>query len=99
MGHQTMECIDCGRELPLTKFNLEGPDPESCFRCRIQGTQFGFGGYRKQFHEGTNAERTRTAMAEARAQGHDPVPVKTAGGSTPSKSQMEKLKTALSAAS
>jgi hypothetical protein len=87
-----MECIDCGRELPLSKFNLEGPDPESCFRCRVQGTQFGYGGHKEAFHDGTNAERTRTAMAEARAQGYDPVPVQTAGGIGVSQRELDRLK-------
>ena len=92
MGTRYMECVDCGQEKTLDKFNLEGPDPESCFRCRIQGTQFGFGGYRSQFHDGTNKERTETAMADARAQGHDPVPVHTAGGHTPNAGQLAKVK-------
>jgi hypothetical protein len=85
------ECDTCAGSYPASKFNLECPNPETCFRCRVQGTQFGYGGYRQQFHEGTNAERTRNIVAEARSQGHDPVPVHTAGGHGPSARQMSQL--------
>ena len=86
------ECDTCSRELPANKFNLSGPAPETCFRCRVQGTQFGYGGFQSQFHDGTNKERTESAMADARAQGHDPVPVHTAGGHTPNAGQLAKVK-------
>ena len=85
-----MICDTCGNDLALSKYNFEGPAPETCFKCRASGVQIGFGGFKEQFHNGTKAERRRTTIAEAKAQGLDPEPVHTAAYAfTPSVSQMD----------
>ena len=69
-----MICSECGKEKDTGSFNPECSSPTVCFRCRVSSVQIGFGGYQDQFHEGTNAERQRTAIKEAKDNGHDPVP-------------------------
>ena len=74
-------CADCRKELPTSKFNEQSFSPDVCFKCRISGVSIGFGGYREAFHGdnlvgGTIASDVQHTIAEGRAQGHDPVPVK-----------------------
>lgn len=90
-------CVDCERELPQDKFNPESGSPDSCFRCRVQGVRLGFTAGRSAFHGdhlvgGTIASDNRHTVEQARAQGHDPVPVKTAGGVGVSQKELNRLK-------
>lgn len=76
-----LTCTDCGNEAPISKFNSESFSPTVCFKCRVGGVSIGFGGYKSSFHGdglvgGTIASDNRNTVAEGRAQGHDPVPVK-----------------------
>lgn len=67
-------CTTCERELPLDRFN---PTRGSiCFACHVKGVGFGYvdPGGRKAFHGPTITERRTRAVAEARANGLDPVP-------------------------
>lgn len=75
-----MICSDCGKEVPLTKFNPDSFSPDVCFKCRVSGVSIGFGGYRDAFHGdslvgGTVASDVAHTIEEGRALGHDPVPV------------------------
>jgi hypothetical protein len=74
-----MECSDCGRNLPITKFNVESGAPTSCFKCRVSTIRLGFTAGKSSFHGddlvgGTIASDNRHTVAEARANGHEPVP-------------------------
>jgi hypothetical protein len=76
-----LTCTDCGNEAPISKFNDESFSPTVCFKCRVSGVSIGFGGYKESFHGdglvgGTVASDIRHTVAEGRAQGHDPVPLK-----------------------
>ena len=72
-----MICIQCEREWPEDRFNLGCAQPEWCFAGRSKTMSYAFGGGKSYFHESTEAERGRVAMAEARTNGLDPVPVET----------------------
>ena len=92
-------CDTCGEELPDNKFNLESSCPETCFRCRIRTVNLGFVAGKAGFHGddligGTVASDNRATLAAAREQGHDPVPVKTAGGVGVSSKELSRLKKA-----
>lgn len=56
------QCAECG-----TRTAQEGSS--ICFRCKIQGISFGYGGYRREFHETTVAEQRRQVFADAKRQG------------------------------
>ncbi len=92
-------CTECGQPRPNSKFNPESFSPTVCFRCRVSGVSVGFGGYRDQFHGnemgGTIAESNRRTIAEARSQGHDPVPVSRGVSHGLTAGQMSRLKTAI----
>ena len=95
------QCVSCEQFQPLDKYNLDSRSPDHCFRCRIQTVKIGFGGHRESFHGdalhgGTIASENRFTVEEGRKRGLDPVPVKS-GETTwvPSKSNVDKLKTAL----
>lgn len=40
MYQELMECDNCSRSLPISKFDLTGRDPETCFRCRVESISF-----------------------------------------------------------
>lgn len=91
-------CVDCGQERPYSKFNGESGSPDSCFRCRISTVRLGFVAGKEMFHGdalvgGTISSDNRNTVELARAQGHDPVPVKTAGGVGVSANELSRLKT------
>lgn len=95
------QCNTCQRNLPTSKFNEESADPDACFGCRVKTVRIGFGGYQESWHGdalhgGTIASENRFTVEEGRKRGLDPVPVKS-GETTwvPSKSNVDKLKTAL----
>jgi len=97
MLYSDMKCEDCERELPKEKFNPESGSPNSCFKCRVQGVRIGFSQGRAMFHGdhlvgGTIASDNRNTVETARAQGHDPVPVATAGGVGVSQKELNRLK-------
>jgi hypothetical protein len=76
-----MTCDTCGEEKPLSKFNLESFSPETCFRCRVESVDIGFGGFRDAFHGdtlvgGTIKSDNEHTINEGRANGYDPVPAK-----------------------
>ena len=92
-------CDTCGEELPDNKFNLESFNPETCFRCRVQSVRLGFTAGKAGFHGdhlvgGTIASDNRHTVELARSNGHDPVPVKTAGGVGVSSKELSRLKEA-----
>jgi hypothetical protein len=91
------QCVDCGRELPITKFNVESGSPGSCFKCRVSTVRMGFVAGKAMFHGddlvgGTIASDNRHTVEMARSNGHDPVPIKTAGGVGVSKTELDRLK-------
>jgi hypothetical protein len=90
-------CDTCERTLPTEKFNAESFSPGTCFKCRIQGVKLGFGGNREAFHGdtlrgGTIRSDNEHTVKLARENGHDPVPVKTAGGVGVSQKELNRLK-------
>lgn len=72
-----MECRNCGRVWPEDRFNFECATPDWCFACRSKTIRTAFQGGKEYFHDDTEANRARIAMAEARAAGLDPVPAET----------------------
>ena len=96
-------CIDCGNELPDTKFNKESFSPDSCFKCRVSNVRLGFSQGKESFHGdslvgGTIKSDVEHTLKLARSQGHDPVPVSSGVSHGPSTTaQMDRLKTAVSA--
>ena len=97
-------CVECERGLPSDKFNPESGSPDHCFRCRINGVRLGFRQGKEMFHGdslvgGTIASDNRHTVAEARKQGHDPVPVSTGVSHGLTGGQMDRLKKAVSAKS
>lgn len=91
-----MICEHCGENKPASAFNPESFSPTTCFRCRVSGVSFAnpikSGQGEDQWRHSTIRESVRQQVSEARANGLDPVPKHTAGGYTPSKSQLDKLK-------
>ena len=92
-----MKCDTCGNTLPKDKFNEESYSPETCFKCRVNGVRLGFSAGRQNFHGdhlvgGTIASDNRHTVSQARANGHDPVPLKTAGGVGVSRKELDRLK-------
>jgi len=75
-----MECSNCGRVWPEDRFNPDCTTPEWCFACRSKTIRTAFQGGKEYFHDDTEANRARKAVAEARAAGLDPVPVETGKG-------------------
>lgn len=91
-----MECVDCGKEKPASSFNAESFSPKTCFRCRVSGVSFTnpikTGQGEDQWRHSTIKESNRLQIKEAKDNGLDPVPAKSAGGYTPSAKQLDKLK-------
>lgn len=92
-----MKCDTCGKELPTEKFNTESFSPETCFKCRVSGVRLGFSAGRQGFHGdhlvgGTIKSDNDHTVKQARANGHDPVPMKTAGGVGVSQKELNRLK-------
>ena len=92
-----MICSDCGKDLPEEKFNSESFSPDVCFKCRVQGIRLGFTAGRESFHGdslvgGTIRSDNEHTVKTARENGHDPVPVKTAGGVGVSANELNRLK-------
>ena len=90
-------CDTCERTLPTEKFNTESYSPDTCFKCRIGGVRLGFSAGRQNFHGdhlvgGTIASDNRHTVKQARENGHDPVPLKTAGGVGVSQKELNRLK-------
>lgn len=75
----TRICTDCGLEWPLDRFREDNPNPDSCFKCRTKGIGLTLQGGKSYWHDGTEKERARHAVAEAKAAGFDPVPRETRG--------------------
>lgn len=94
-------CTDCGNELPKDKFNPESFSPTVCFKCRVSGIRLGYTAGREAFHGdslvgGTIKSDTEHTLREARANGHDPVPVSSGVSHGPSTTaQMDRLRTAV----
>lgn len=72
-----MECRSCGRDWPEDRFNPECTTPDWCFACRSKTIRTAFQGGKEYFHEDTEGNRARKAIAEARKAGFDPVPYET----------------------
>lgn len=91
-----MICTSCQEEKPASSFNAESFTPDVCFRCRVSSVGFTnpikSGQGEDQWRHSSIRESVRKSVAEAKANGLDPVPKNTAGGYTPSKRQLDKLK-------
>jgi len=72
-----MECSNCKRVWAADRFNQGCSTPDWCFACRSKTVSTAFAGGKTYFHDGTEAERARAAISEAKAAGFDPVPVET----------------------
>ena len=99
-----MKCDTCGENRPIEKFNSESFSPETCFKCRVQGVRLGFSQGREMFHGdalvgGTIKSDNKHTVEQARANGHDPVPVSTGPTHGLTSGQMDRLKKAVSAGS
>jgi len=97
--YKTMKCTDCDEDQPTDKFNPESGSPTVCFKCRVSTVRMGFVAGKSGFHGddlvgGTIASDNRATLAAAREQGHDPVPIKTAGGVGVSSKELSRLKKA-----
>lgn len=97
------ECDECGRMLPTTKFNSESFSPATCFKCRVSGVRLGFAQGREMFHGdhlvgGTKKSDTEHMLKQARANGHDPVPVSTGVSHGLTSGQMARLQKTVSGA-
>lgn len=89
--------MECGQRWPESKFNADCGAPEHCFKCRISSVRLGFSATRAGFHGdhlagGTVASDNRHTVELARKNGHDPVPVRTAGGVGVSSKELSRLK-------
>jgi hypothetical protein len=73
-------CAECGLEWPLDRFRDDNPNPDLCFKCRTRGVSLSLQGGKSYWHNGTESERARHALSEARAAGFDPVPRETGKG-------------------
>lgn len=83
-------CPSCAREWPEDRFRPEFSD---CFACRAKtiGVTYGYRG-RQQFHDVNIKEYNDRQVAEARANGADPVPAVSATTAVPTKRLMDDLK-------
>lgn len=95
-----MKCDTCGDDFPTDKFNPESYSPNTCFKCRVSGVRLGFSAGRQSFHGdtlvgGTIRSDNEHTVKLARANGHDPVPTKTAGGVGVSQKELNRLKSAV----
>ena len=70
-------CLSCKRGWPADRYNRECSAPDLCFACRSKSVKTAFAGGKEYFHDGTEAERTRKTISEAKAAGFDPVPMET----------------------
>lgn len=77
MMDEMFGCGKCGREWPADRFNRECTTPDWCFACRSKTIYTAFQGGKEYFHSGTEGERARRAVSEAKAAGFDPVPAET----------------------
>jgi hypothetical protein len=90
-------CARCERVWPSDRYNSDCTTPDWCFACRSKTIRTAFQGGKQYFHDGTEAERSRKAVSEARAAGFDPVPAETGkgwnGASAASIKKLEKVST------
>lgn len=89
-----MICDTCGKEKDLGQFNLGGPSPETCFKCRVSSVSVGFGGNREFFHNDTLKGFQERTVKEGRANGLDPVPAWHTTGTGTTAGGMARLKKA-----
>lgn len=88
-----IECASCHVSWPADRFIAKSAD---CFRCRAQSLQFNYGSRgRDNFHGHTVKEFNDRQVREARANGLDPVPARTAATGVPSSGMMRKLESTL----
>lgn len=73
-------CARCERGWPSDRYNQGCTTPDWCFACRSKTISTAFQGGKQYFHDGTEGERSRKAISEARAAGFDPVPAETGKG-------------------
>lgn len=70
-------CARCERVWPSDRYNQGCTTPDWCFACRSKTISTAFQGGKQYFHDGTEGERARKAVSEARNAGFDPVPAET----------------------
>jgi hypothetical protein len=91
------QCDTCGELRPTDKFTADSFSPDTCFKCRVSTVRMGFTAGKATFHGdnlvgGTIASDNRHMVDLARSNGHDPVPVATAGGVGVSAKELSRLK-------
>jgi hypothetical protein len=72
-------CANCGHNWPEDRFNKATSAPNWCFACRSKSVSVTFQGGRDYFKSDTEGNRSRLAVAEAKAAGFDPVPAESKG--------------------
>ena len=73
---EVRECPQCFQVWPLDRFNEKHAE---CFRCRSKSVGVAWGPAGKAFWHGTTTrEYTEKTLTQARANGMDPIPVKSA---------------------
>lgn len=92
------QCDTCGEHRPTDKYTADSFSPDTCFKCRVSTVKMGFAAGRESFHGdtlhgGTIRSDNEHTVKLARENGHDPVPMKTAGGVGVSAKELNKLKT------
>ncbi len=74
-------CDTCETEWPEDRYNRAGANPQTCFRCRSKGISLALQGGKEYWNADTEKRRAERAIAEGKAAGFDPVPVRTAATS------------------
>ena len=72
-------CDSCAQNWPEDRYNRTCSAPTTCFKCRSAGISLALQGGKSYWHDDTESNRSRQAIAEGKAAGFDPVPVHTAG--------------------
>lgn len=84
-------CPNCSTAQPEDRFG----DHSECFKCRIAGIGFTYGGGRAVFHGQTVKEGQDRTIAQGRANGYDPVPCGQASFTGGTASEPTRIKDAL----
>lgn len=95
MSVHYIECDNCGRELPIGKFDLSGRDPGTCFKCRVSTISFTnpikTGQGDDAWRHDTIRDYQRRKVAEAAEQGHEAIPAWHTTGTGTTSGSMQRL--------
>lgn len=91
------QCDTCGLQQPQSKYTADSFSPDTCFKCRVSTVRMGFSAGREAFHGdslvgGTIKSDNDHTVKLAKANGHDPVPMSTAGGVGVTSKELTRLK-------